>query len=170
MVRRAYADDRVAPKVSPRRQRSGRAARAPSSPRCDSGVRGAGSTAGHALCERALVGRSDRHGYVRSAEDSPQPWRKSSHPRQDVGRARFRDKAFERAESDQTKQVCTGLFSWDGEHGYSARLVVKYVIAPAAARSRTRSSCRLPGWRSSANDLLKSALTQILCTWDPIHK
>ena len=67
-------------------------------------------------------------------EDSPQPWSESRvTPGQDVGRARFADKAFERAESDQTKQVCTGFTSWDGEHGYSARLVVKYVIAPAAS-------------------------------------
>jgi hypothetical protein len=67
-------------------------------------------------------------------EDSPQPWSESRvTPGQDVGRARFADKAFERAESDQTKQVCTGFASWDGEHGYSARLVVKYVIAPAAS-------------------------------------
>jgi hypothetical protein len=67
-------------------------------------------------------------------EDSPQPWSDSRiAPGQDVGRARFADKAFERAESDQTKQVCTGFSSWDGEHGYSARLVVKYVIVPAAS-------------------------------------
>jgi hypothetical protein len=68
------------------------------------------------------------------AEDSPQPWSESRvDPGHAVGRARFADKAFERAESDQTKQVCTGFSSWDGEHGYSARLVVKYVIAPAAS-------------------------------------
>jgi hypothetical protein len=67
-------------------------------------------------------------------EDSPQPWTESRvSPGQAVGRARFADKAFERAESDQTKQVCTGFSSWDGEQGYSARLVVKYVIAPAAS-------------------------------------
>jgi hypothetical protein len=67
-------------------------------------------------------------------EDSPQPWSESRvAPGQDVGRARFADKAFERAESDQTKQVCTGFSSWDGEHGYSARLLVKYVIVPAAS-------------------------------------
>jgi hypothetical protein len=67
-------------------------------------------------------------------EDSPQPWTESRvSPGQDVGRARFAEKAFERAESDQTKQVCTGFSSWDGEQGYSARLVVKYVIAPAAS-------------------------------------
>jgi hypothetical protein len=46
---------------------------------------------------------------------------------------RFADKAFERAESEETKQVCTGFSSWDGEHGYTARLVVQYVIAPAAS-------------------------------------
>jgi cell division protein FtsB len=66
-------------------------------------------------------------------EDSPQAWSESRvDPGQQVGRARFADKPFERAESDQTKQVCTGFSSWDSEHGYSARFVVKYVIAPAA--------------------------------------
>jgi hypothetical protein len=66
-------------------------------------------------------------------EDSSQPWTESRvAPGQEVGRARFADKAFERAESDQSKQVCTGFSSWDSEHGYSARLVVKYVIVPSA--------------------------------------
>jgi hypothetical protein len=63
-------------------------------------------------------------------EDSPQPWIESRVPGQDVGHARFADKAFERAESDQTKLVCTDFSSWDGERGYSARLVVKYILAP----------------------------------------
>ncbi len=67
-------------------------------------------------------------------EDSPQPWSESRvAPGQEVGRVRFADKVFERAESEETKQVCTGFSSWDGEHGYTARLVVKYVIAPAAS-------------------------------------
>ena len=66
-------------------------------------------------------------------EDSSQPWTESRvTPGQEVGRARFADKAFERAESDQTKQVCTGFSSWDSEHGYSARFVVKYAIVPSA--------------------------------------
>jgi hypothetical protein len=69
-------------------------------------------------------------------EDSPRPWNESRvAPGQDVGRARFADNAFERAEPDQTKQVCTGFSSWDSEHGYSARLVVRYVIAPAASEA-----------------------------------
>jgi hypothetical protein len=67
-------------------------------------------------------------------EDSPQPWTESRvAPGQDVGRARFADKVFERAESDQVKQVCTTFSSWNGEQGYTARLVVKYVIALAAS-------------------------------------
>ncbi len=66
-------------------------------------------------------------------EDSTQPWSESRVAGgQDIGRARFADKAFERAESDQTKQVCTGFTTWDGDKRYSARLVVKYVIAAAA--------------------------------------
>jgi hypothetical protein len=67
------------------------------------------------------------------AEDSPRPWNESRvAPGQDVGHARFADKPFERAETDQTKQVCTGFYSWDGEHAYSARLVVQYALAAAA--------------------------------------
>jgi len=65
-------------------------------------------------------------------EDSPQPWTESRvAPGQEVGRARFADKPFERAESDQTKQVCTGFSAWDAEHPYSARLVVKYAASAA---------------------------------------
>jgi hypothetical protein len=64
-------------------------------------------------------------------EDSAQPWTESRVPGQDFGRARFADKTFERAESAQTKQVCTDFSSWDGERGYSARLVVKYAMASA---------------------------------------
>jgi Flp pilus assembly protein TadG len=68
-------------------------------------------------------------------EDSSQPWTESRvSPGQLVGRARFANKPFERAESDQTKQVCTGFSSWDGEQGYSARLVVKYETAAAASK------------------------------------
>jgi Flp pilus assembly protein TadG len=69
-------------------------------------------------------------------EDSTQSWSESrAAAGQDIGRARFADKAFERAESDQTKQVCTGFASWDGDKRYSARLVVKYVIAAAASEA-----------------------------------
>ncbi len=65
-------------------------------------------------------------------EDSPRPWSESRvAPGQDVGRARFADKPFERAETDQSKQVCTGFYSWDGEHAYSARLVAQYVLTAA---------------------------------------
>jgi len=63
-------------------------------------------------------------------EDSAQAWADSKvAPGQDLGKARFADKPFERAESDRTKQICTGFSAWDGEHAYSARLVVR----PAAA-------------------------------------
>jgi len=70
--------------------------------------------------------------YART-EESQQPWTESRvAPGQDVGRARFADKTFERAESDGTKQVCTGFSAWDGEQAYSARLVVTFVASPAA--------------------------------------
>jgi len=66
-------------------------------------------------------------------EESRQPWTESRvAPGQDVGRARFADKTFERAESDGTKQVCTGFSAWDGEQAYSARLVVTFAASPAA--------------------------------------
>jgi hypothetical protein len=66
-------------------------------------------------------------------EGSQQPWAESRvAPGQDVGRARFADKSFERSESDQTKQVCTSFSAWDGEQAYSARLVVTYDASPAA--------------------------------------
>ncbi len=67
-------------------------------------------------------------------EDSAQPWSESRVVAgQETGRVRFADKVFERAESEETKQICTGFSSWDDEHGYTARLVVNYVIAPAAS-------------------------------------
>ncbi len=64
------------------------------------------------------------------SEDSAQPWGDSRVAAgQSAGRVRFADKSSERAESDQTKQVCTDFSSWDGEHAYEARLVVKYATA-----------------------------------------
>ena len=66
-------------------------------------------------------------------EESHQPWSESRvAPGQEVGHARFAEKTFERIESDQTKQVCTGFSAWDGEQAYSARLVVAFVPSPAA--------------------------------------
>jgi hypothetical protein len=65
-------------------------------------------------------------------EESRQPWAESRvAPGQDVGHARFAGKPFERPESDQMKQVCTGFSSWDGDQAYSARLVVTFVASPA---------------------------------------
>jgi hypothetical protein len=66
-------------------------------------------------------------------ENSAQGWAESRvEPGQDLGRARFADKPFERAESDQTRQICAAFASWDGERAYSARLVVRYGPAPGA--------------------------------------
>jgi hypothetical protein len=79
-------------------------------------------------------------------EDSAQSWNESQvAPGQDVGRARFADKAFERTDSDQWKQVCTGFSSWDAEKAYSARLVVKYVLAPAASEVSNASLAPIAG-------------------------
>jgi len=64
-------------------------------------------------------------------EDSAQPWSESRVvPGAEIGRARFAEKPFERVETDQTKQVCMGFATWDSEHAYSARVVVKYSFSP----------------------------------------
>jgi hypothetical protein len=64
-------------------------------------------------------------------DDSTQPWADSrATPGQDIGRARFADKPVERAESDETKQLCTGFSAWDSEHAISARMVLTYVSSP----------------------------------------
>jgi hypothetical protein len=64
-------------------------------------------------------------------EDSPRPWTESQvAPGQDIGRARFADKPFERPESEQTKLACAAFASWNGEQAYTGRLVVKYGVAP----------------------------------------
>jgi hypothetical protein len=66
-------------------------------------------------------------------ENSSQPWIESRvAPGRDLGRARFADKTFERSESAQTKQVCTGFSAWDAEQAYSARLVVTYGASSVA--------------------------------------
>jgi hypothetical protein len=66
-------------------------------------------------------------------ENSPQSWAESRvAPGEEVGRARFADKTFERSESQQTKQVCTGFSAWDAEQAFSARLVVTYGASPTA--------------------------------------
>jgi hypothetical protein len=66
-------------------------------------------------------------------ERSQQPWAESRvAPGQDIGRARFAEKIFERSDSSQTKQVCTGFSAWDGEQAYSARLVVTFGASTVA--------------------------------------
>ena len=74
-------------------------------------------------------------------EDSPRPWSESkAAPGQDVGQARFSAKPFERAETDQTKQVCTAFADWDWEHATNARLVVKYSAPPAGGLSNVSAA------------------------------
>jgi hypothetical protein len=66
-------------------------------------------------------------------ENSLQPWAESRvAPGQEIGRARFAEKTFERSESQQTKQVCIGFAAWDGEQAYSARVVVTYATSAVA--------------------------------------
>jgi Flp pilus assembly protein TadG len=81
-------------------------------------------------------------------ENSPQPWSDSRvAPGQDAGRARFADKPIEGTESAQTKQVCTGFSTWDGEQAFSARVVVKYVLAPEATEVSRASLVPISGLR-----------------------
>jgi hypothetical protein len=71
-------------------------------------------------------------------DESHQAWNESRvAPGEDVGRARFLDKPFERAQDDQTREVCARFASWDSERAYTARLVVVHVLpAPSAEFSR----------------------------------
>jgi uncharacterized membrane protein len=94
---------------------------------------------------RAVVAATDL--YARP-EDSPQPWTESRVALgQDVGRARFADKAFERPDSEQTKLACAVFSSWNGAQAYTARVVVKYVFAPIeneASNTPTMLTSRVP--------------------------
>jgi len=73
------------------------------------------------------------------AEDSQQAWEDSRvAPGRDIGHAHFADKLFERAESAQTRQVCTSFSVWDGDRAYSARLLVRY--APAGSPASVASA------------------------------
>jgi hypothetical protein len=86
-------------------------------------------------------------------ENSPQTWARSRvAPGEDIGRARFAEKIFERSESLQTKQICTAFSAWDAEQAYSARLVVTFgastvarevsnsVVAPIAEAENTNTA------------------------------
>jgi hypothetical protein len=94
---------------------------------------------------QAVVAATDL--YARP-EDSPQPWTESRVVLgQDVGRARFADRPFERPESEQTKLACTAFTSWNGAQAYMARLVVKYVLAPIENEPSTTSLVMTSGVR-----------------------
>ena len=72
--------------------------------------------------------------YARPAA-SVRPWSESRvEPGRDAGRVRFKDRPFERADSDEAKSVCAEFSSWDAEQAYSARLDVKYLVARATDR------------------------------------
>jgi hypothetical protein len=62
-------------------------------------------------------------------EDSPQSWPDSrAVAEQDIGQAKFVDKVFERAESENVKQVCQRFAHWNNEKPRIARIVVKYTL------------------------------------------
>ncbi|HEX7156688.1 MAG TPA: hypothetical protein VF229_05700 [Burkholderiaceae bacterium] len=66
-------------------------------------------------------------------DNSTQPWADSrATPGQEIGRARFAEKPFERVESDQTKQICTGFSAWDSDQPTIARVALTYLAAPQA--------------------------------------
>ena len=94
---------------------------------------------------RAVVAATDL--YARP-EESQQPWIESRVALgQDVGGARFADKAFERPDSEQTKLACVVFSSWNGAQAYTARLVAKYVFVPIeseAANTSTMLTSRVP--------------------------
>jgi uncharacterized membrane protein len=94
---------------------------------------------------RAVVAAMDL--YARP-EDSPQPATESPVALgQDVGRARFADKPFERPESEQTKLACAVFASWNGTQAYTARLVVKYAFTPIESEASNASLILTSGVR-----------------------
>jgi hypothetical protein len=125
--RRPLQDATVTATVGPCRARTGDAAPACSEQDAHRVTLCASVPASAAVSDLAFFARP---------EDSAQPWAASRVSLgQDIGRARFAEKTTERPESDQTRQVCAGFSAWDGEHAYSARLVVKFGVAPAGAAS-----------------------------------
>ena len=66
---------------------------------------------------------------------------------QDVGRARFADKPFERPESEQAKLACAVFASWNGTQAYTARLVVKYTFTPIESEASNASLILTSGVR-----------------------
>jgi hypothetical protein len=66
--------------------------------------------------------------YARPDGD-PRPWTAATAvPGQDIGKARFSEKTFERTDGEDQRQVCANFRTWDPERAYSARMQVKFAL------------------------------------------
>lgn len=62
-------------------------------------------------------------------EDAQQPWDQARvQAGQDAGAARFVDAHFERAQGNESKEICQNFAHWNSQKGRSARILVKYTL------------------------------------------
>jgi hypothetical protein len=62
-------------------------------------------------------------------EDAQQPWDEARVlAGQDAGAARFVDAWFERAQGNESKEICQHFAHWNSQKGRSARILVKYTL------------------------------------------
>ncbi|MGH8759485.1 MAG: hypothetical protein ACREVW_08245 [Burkholderiales bacterium] len=62
-------------------------------------------------------------------EDAQQPWDEARvRAGQDAGAAKFVDAYFERAQGNESKEVCQHFAHWNSQKGRSARILVKYSL------------------------------------------
>jgi hypothetical protein len=79
-------------------------------------------------------------------EGDPRPWvEAAATPGQDIGKARFAEKAVERADTDTLRQVCTNFSAWDGQRSYAARMMVRFSDRRAAPPASQAALAEVPG-------------------------
>lgn len=62
-------------------------------------------------------------------DDAQQRWDEAQvQAGKDAGAAKFVDAHFERARSNESKEVCQHFAHWNSQKGRSARIVVKYAL------------------------------------------
>ena len=62
-------------------------------------------------------------------EDAQQPWDEARvQAGQDAGAARFVDAWFERAQGNESKEICQHFAHWNSQKGRSARILVRYTL------------------------------------------
>jgi hypothetical protein len=62
-------------------------------------------------------------------ENVQQPWDEARvQAGQDAGAARFVDAHFERAQGNESKEICQHFAHWNSQKGRSARILVKYTL------------------------------------------